>query len=301
MAYCTRGHFIYKDRLAVSKQSKLPDSLHLSESTSYEAIILRLLLGTLTLTDASDTVGEVKQQINNCFLPFDTLTIWPHRALNRVLNIDLSNEQNASICNKYFMSNRKNSYVHERILNEISYYYLEKDQSPIAGFVHLYRCLEFMSYCIPMIYSSKTNDYKGSYENLKKFLSGNPGEIKFFRNFVEELFKDEDTILAFKFEMSITSSDLDKIKTEMNQILNNQFDYNFEDEVFSVSFQNMLSLFSNLRNRYFHMLIGQGKTNFDCTDYNINDLFQSLNPYFINWFAIILCKIIQHGILIQSV
>ncbi len=57
-----------------------------------------------------------------------------------------------------------------------------------------------------------------------------------------------------------------------------------------------MEVFIELRNRYFHMLLGQGKDNFFNIKYNKNELFRGLNPIFANWIITIYIKIIQHGL-----
>ena len=61
-----------------------------------------------------------------------------------------------------------------------------------------------------------------------------------------------------------------------------------------------MELFLEIRNRYFHMLLGQGRNNFLNLDYDKNDLFNSLNPIFVNWLVIIFVKIIQHSLEFSS-
>jgi hypothetical protein len=56
------------------------------------------------------------------------------------------------------------------------------------------------------------------------------------------------------------------------------------------------NLFITIRNRYFHMLVGQGQHNFYNTGYDINKLFEALNPAFLSWLIMVFTTIEQHGI-----
>lgn len=295
MENITLGIFEYFDDLSPQQYSVLPESLHLN-TASTEAVLLRLFLGKLALKDDLYPSKIIKQKYNYTILPYQSNKKITKKTLSNIFNTDVSVGDGLHICNRYFLRNRRNIFVHERLLNEISYYFFEDKVSPISAFVHLYRCLEFMSYSFPMIYASSTRDYKGSFEALKKFLnSNNIGELGFFRNFIAELFKDEDTILTFPFEMNITSPRIDDLKNECNAVLRHECAYDFEGSVMFITFSNMISLFTGLRNRYFHMLIGQSRNNFNCVDFDISDLFRSLNPFFLNWIAIIFSKIVQLG------
>ena len=95
------------------------------------------------------------------------------------------------------------------MLSELTSAIVWLNSSPIESFVHIYRTLEFMSYSFPMIYASKSMDYRGSYEHLKKFMNGDSdGELKFFKTFLKELFKN-NILLENK-----------KLKNETKEIVN---------------------------------------------------------------------------------
>ena len=67
-------------------------------------------------------------------------------------------------------SNRK---FYKPFLCEIaSAVYCEQKSLHTAAFVHIYRAYEHMAYAFPMIYASKTDDYVGTFENLRKWLAG---------------------------------------------------------------------------------------------------------------------------------
>ena len=59
------------------------------------------------------------------------------------MDITYSDERNT--CNQFLLKDRRNEFVYSQILNELSQYFVRNKVSPIEGFVHLYRMLEFMS------------------------------------------------------------------------------------------------------------------------------------------------------------
>lgn len=285
----------YTDKLNRTLEAKLPNSLQLKSTSSSEAILLRLLMGKVYYKKINGSTKKI-QNVDYTCLPFTNISTLTCEAFKQVFGVDITEAETADICNKYFRINRKNSEVNNFLLSEITLYFYEVKTSPISAFVHLYRCLEYMSYSFPMIYASKTRNYIGSYESLKKFLSGDStGELGFLRRFIDELFKDEPTILAYEFEINISSMQVEVMREECKRVFGNVFVYDFETTVFKINFKNMLSLFITLRNRYFHMLVGKGQVNFKALNYDINELFEIFNPHLLNWFSIVFSRIIQHG------
>lgn len=76
--------------------------------------------------------------------------------------------------------------------------------------------------------------------------------------------------------------------------------YVWENNTMTIKFKNLKDIFVEIRNKYFHMLLGQGSNNFLNMNYDKNDLFRSLNPVFVNWISCIFVKIIQQGLFLYS-
>lgn len=302
MAVMVCNLLCYSDDLAREGCTDIPDGLKLGEC-SMEALALRLLLGRVSVQRANGT-GKVRQGKNYTVLPGRNIKRLNYKAFSNALGIDdIRDEEAKRVCDKYFLHNRRNSYVHERILNEISWYFMTEKKSPTEGFVHLYRCFEFISYSFPMIYAATSQSYKGTYDNLKKFMDGNgTGELKFFRNFLESLFESEPLVLEYVFEVDLQSSDLGEIRWELKRILaEGRVQYNLDEDselkrdCFSIKFRDMAALFLQMRNRYFHMLNGSGQQNFEALRYDMNDLFRAFNGVILNWLAVIFSRIVQKG------
>ncbi|NTW06947.1 MAG: hypothetical protein HGA29_03785, partial [Syntrophaceae bacterium] len=100
----------------------------------------------------------------------------------------------------------KNKKFYKAFLNELSgCIYNDEIGRHTSAFIHLYRAYEHMSYAFPMIYSARTDDYIGTFDSLKKWMTslgseGNVGELKFHKNFIKTLFEnlpeieDENTV-----------------------------------------------------------------------------------------------------------
>jgi hypothetical protein len=295
-----RGIFEYVDPLAILQEEELPGFLRLPFATS-ETVLLRLLLGHLYFSTETGRVFNLRR--NFFFLPYtykkapkltyisirDSISDLLSDGVS-VFNFDRDKES----LKKYLELNRKNSEIYKFVLFELSSF-LYYSKSATSAFVHLYRCLEYLSYSFPLIYAAKSRSYKGSFKDLKNFLSGDStGELKFFKRFVDVLFEGE-AIKEYVFEMNISIGySLSSLKSDMEKVYQ-KFPYSFEDSVLGIEFKHMLDFLITTRNRYFHMLIGEGQNNFASVEYDISDYFKCINFHLFNWVAMIIQKITVFG------
>lgn len=287
------GIYKYRCKIRNNELLQLPDQLKMPNTSSC-GILLELVMGKMEILNSN---GEIlyDQETNYAKLPAEIQNTHTYEQFNEILNTDVLDNTCRSICNRFMLYDRTNNFIYEHILNELTQYFLVHQSSPCEGFVHLYRALEFMSYSFPLIYASKSRSYRGTYDSLKKFLSGDGGgELKFFEKFLKEIF-DSDIAYQYEFEVYVDSDNIEELKSEFQEIFKIDF-FTFEGNTLVFKFRNVMELFIGIRNRYFHMLLGQGKNNFLNIEYDKNDLFRSLNPIFVNWLVIIFVKIIQHGI-----
>jgi len=295
------GIFEYVDPLSDIKLAKLPDFLRLP-GLSNEALVIRLLLGHIDVV--AMTGKSKKREFNYSLLPFQSAPKLTATEIINSINCYFSTEANAFVLEdhkdallNYLKSNRRNSEMYRTVLFELSSCFYCFDISPSAAFAHLYRCLEFLSYSFPLVYAAKSKDYKGSFSDLKKFLSGDSsGELKFFKKFLAACFERETGILNYKFEIDIPlSTPFDLLKRDLSGIYKNEFLYEFDTNMLRIKFADMLGLFITTRNRYFHMLVGQGQDNFQSDDYDIEEYFKCINFHILNWLAMIIQKISVFG------
>ncbi len=199
------------------------------------------------------------------------------------------------LLDKYFSVNRKNHEMYKNILSEITAYFTEENSSPISAFNHLYRCFEYMSYTFPLIYASRSRDYKGTFDELRKFLTGDANnELKFFGTFFKTLFSDEPTIFDYVFEVPLPHEVFtESFITDCLKIYT--FEYELDDSCLKVRFKDIFNLFISTRNGYFHMLSGHSKHNFFPIDYDMGMYLSSINPIILNWMAMIIQQITIWG------
>lgn len=287
------GIYKYQSKIEDNQLDKLPEQLKMV-NISPCGILIELVMGKMKILD-SNGVLLYDQHDNYTIIPSQCSNIHTYEEFNDVFNTNILDESCCNICNRFMIYDRTNNFIYEHILNELTQYFVVNNMSPCEGFVHLYRTLEFMSYSFPLIYASKSRDYRGTYDSLKKFMSGDgSGELKFFGKFLKELFND-DIIYEYEFEVYIDTNNITELKKDFQDIFRTDF-YTFEENTIIFKFKNVMELFIEIRNRYFHMLLGQGRNNFLNMEYDKRDLFKSFNPIFINWLVIIFVKIIQHGL-----
>lgn len=293
MTEYTLGTYKYRCTDDIYKLDKLPEQLKMNHISAC-GVLLELMMGGISILNHHNKILAI-QKLNFTKLPYATQEELTYQHFNDTLSTDILDQSCCMICNKFLTHDKRNNFVYEHILNELTQFFISNRLSSCEGFVHLYRTLEFISYSFPLIYASKSRDYRGTYNSLKKLLNGDSGgELNFFKKFLNELFRN-DIAYQFLFEVYIDSDHIDELKKEFQEIFQTDI-FSFEENTLMFKFKNVSELFIEIRNRYFHMLLGQGKNNFLNMNYNKSDLFQSLNPVFLNWLVIIFIKIIQHGL-----
>ena len=154
-----------------------------------------------------------------------------------------------------------------------------------------------MSYSFPLIYAAKSMDYRGSYKHLKDFMRGeSEGELKFFKKFLEVLFKD-NYIYDYEFDVFFMNGTELLIEAEFQRVIKENY-YSFDGNTMHIGFANVIDLILTIRNHFFHMLIGKGGDNFYDTTYDKRDIFEALNPVFINWLTMIYREIATYSVAI---
>ena len=121
------------------------------------------------------------------------------------------------------------------------------------------------------------------------------GELKFLSHFLKELFEDDSYTYNYECEILFLTEDIEYLREDFKEAIKLDL-FIFENDTLVIKFKNIIDIFVEIRNRYFHMLLGQGKNNFLDIRYDKNELFSALNPIFLNWLSVIFVKILQHGL-----
>lgn len=269
----------------------LRPEFQLNDQTSNEAKLIRLLLGTVTLTNnyssesfdqfnnysdlgISENTPVSTKPLRECLFPTGNLTALCHY-LNKTKNTN----------NQYFL----------HLLEEIcSFFYKKNKESHTTAFLHLYRAIEYISYSFPLIYASVSRDYYGSFNKLKNYFDRSKSELIFFDEFTQKVLDEGllDTPLTFDF--NTLSPDINRNHFQIiKQILTtDRIDDEAPNVSITTSFKHLLKLAIDLRNRYFHFAVG-GKRNIRATEIIENDVFFSkINDDLLNWICMIYFEIL---------
>ena len=163
MCFVNKGIYSYSDIWKRGSIRSLPSDMVINENISTEAILIRLLCGTVKIKHKDDLVV---QKTNYALADAIVTKKISGEIFKDFFGFDKYGRDEKDIINKYLKMNRKNHNVHEQLLSELTSAIIWSKKSPVESFVNIYRAVEFMSYSFPLIFASISKDYKGSYEKL---------------------------------------------------------------------------------------------------------------------------------------
>lgn len=270
----------------------MPDNIDIGKSKYIEAKLIRLLLGTLDI-EFQDEDMEIQQRTNYSRSPrFTNVTV-----KGQVIKDFLSPLKIGDL-DSYLKNTKNANYaIIQDLLYEYSYYfYNEKRGCNTSAFIHLYRILEFSSFCFPLIHASSSKKFMGTFNSLREYFSKSGGELEFLNKFVSKMFED-DPILETDVVFSVLDPNPD-IKLKIYNSYKNLFQFDFvvfEDHLFQFKTKNqyVIQLIVHLRNRYFHFAIG-GQKNISSCDVTVPDkFFKHVNDKMINWLSIVNLEVLK--------
>src|SRR5690606_30127887 len=146
------------------------------------------------------THEEVTQKINYAKLGREYIRTPSLRPIRESLSPPLKISDLDTYLNK---TKRENIQYYTLLLEEFCSYFISKQRNSFTkGFLHLYRIIEFISYSFPLIYSSYSRDYYGTFNQLKNYFS-EKNELSFFDSFIKKVLDETllDSELEFDFSM----------------------------------------------------------------------------------------------------
>lgn len=260
--------------------------LQFGPSSSFEAALVLILCGAADILN-EDARIVVSQRKN-------------FGVLGAPLNKPISKKKIASalevvdldgvVLDKYLQRSRaQQRYYKEILLEAVYFFWRTKRKNHVMGFLHLYRFLERISYVFPITYAISSEDFRGTYESFKKFVSGDTsGELKFFQHFQKECI-DKDlrrasTRLNFgglPYGGEFAGFNLvKKFIDERAVVSESAVELSFHSEAIT-------GLAINLRNRFFHAGSGHSD-NISLVELTDPDgFFGVINEALINWLSIV--------------
>ena len=230
-------------------------------------------------------------------LPTDRPSYDSKRIFKTALDLDIDDPDAVKSIAEYLRRNYKNREIFKNLLNELTQFFFYEKTAPTTAFLHLYRSLEWISYCAPMIYASLTRDFKNSYNSLKSFFTDDKaGQISFFTTFLNTIIQGDSALQSFSFEYSPVGSERSEIESDFKRLAcEANLRVEFVHGVCRIQFVNVAKIFKIVRDRYFHFAIGSEKQNIVAFNYNIEDLMLPLNRILINWISVVLSLIVIRG------
>lgn len=283
--------FSYQELIDARFLRHLKPQFDFRNSLCNESILIGLLLGTVRVTNIYST-DSFDQSNNYSILGRPINAIITTRVIKECLEPDykLSN-----LCDHIDKTYRLNNEFYLHFLEEItSYFYKSSKQSHTLGFLHLYRALEYISYSFPLIYASISREYYGSFIKMKNFFDGTKTELTFFDEFVKKLFDPGllQTPLTFNFNTLSPTLNRNHYQIIKRLLTDENIDNQTTNISITTTYQHLLKLAIDLRNRYFHFAVG-AQRNIRSTEIIENDIFFALiNEELLNWISLIYFEIL---------
>lgn len=253
---------------------------------SNQLMLVRLLVGTANLENGSTKVIQDK---NFSIVP-------PCPQSNRTKGVFNSFATNYDLgCNltKFIkITATSNRPFFDDLLNEFSHYFIQTKQGAhTAAFVYLYRILERISYSVPLLYSSLSTDFIGTFNAMKElFKSDASGELGLFKKFLSQGKFIDPILLDTIYKISFKSTN-GKQKNYFKLVNKHFSSFSWADPSTSeveVKFRDVPSLFITLRNRFFHYRTGDGQDNIALSEiHDPDEFFSCVNEVFCSFLAIV--------------
>jgi hypothetical protein len=285
-----------------SYPEKLTENFKLTDSSPSNYSLLRLMIGDVQLTnmDTEDTIQSSKNYIS-LFYEYDSeLTL--EKNLCNILGESFEVDDLA----KFFFDSRyknKNIEFFRRLENEVCNFLSYQSRGGYTtAFIFLYRILEVISFSFPLIYASKTYDFKHTYGKLKEMFNSNKGsnqgERGFLKSAIKVMFSSSD-LLETSIDINIEDVEYEKrekIFKAIRSIFKDEKIFHedtVENSNISIKFGEVSSFIINLRNRFFH-LFNRGDKNLESIEIIDPDFFFSkLNEPLFSWICVVYVEIIR--------
>lgn len=253
---------------------------------SYQYLLLRLLLGTATVSRGG---VSGKQATDYSSLPASPQTKSPLAAIKDFLT---GYAVGGSVARFVKVTRADNRDFYREILGEFLNFYLQTIQGRNTGaFVFLYRVLERISYSVPLLYASTQSDYIGTFKDLKSILNSDiDGELGLFKKFLNQgKFID---IIKLQVNQKISFSSSSGYGQGHYALTCNKFkNFTSMDPVgqeVEIKFSDIHDFLITIRNRFFHSRTGDGRGNITALEMlDSDEYFGKVNPVIASFLAIV--------------
>lgn len=271
----------------------LPKKLKITDSSTELYLLIRIISGTIDIQHTlSGTVVSLRDN-------YSKLSYERNETLSKKIISDFIEPVKVRELERYLDRTQfNNKRFYQNLLGEFSnYFYFTSIDSHTTAFIHLYRSIEYISYTFPLIYTSISKDYYGSFEQLKSYFKTANSELKFFNTFLDTLFDDTfvlETPLTFNI-ISPNETLNEKYFKAIKRIIPNDKIVAFSEfDSITTRYGELLDFIISLRNRYFHFLSGTFQDNLSSNEIMNSDIFfDIINKHIFNWIAYIFTTILK--------
>lgn len=270
------------DGIQYSFSTRLPKNAE----KSIQFLLIRLLLGTAAISRGSRQVS-----------PGIDYSTWPGRpqplsgalAVKAFLSAYGVGKTQASFVKETIADNRR---LFQDLLSEFSNFFLENDRgSHTAAFVFLYRALERLSFSIPLLYCSTSNDFIGTFNDLKGLFRGSDaGELGLLKKFLNQGRLIDGSILDTACTIDFSASALNG-RRFYDAVTVRYSAFASSDPTrlqVEITYRRVPDLFVLLRNRFFHLRSGDGQLNISNRELHDSDeFFGVMNNVFCEFLAVL--------------
>lgn len=284
----------------------LPNALKVptSGAIDYKAMLIRLLCGTLDFKN---------NQNNRIYKQRENYTKLVHKKNSRLSRETIRSSLSSSTIKPKFSSidrylqesfPNNSKFYRELFFEFCDYFVCLSTKNYVNCFLHLYRILESIALCFPLIWTSKSRDYEKSYDELKGYFS-NPksGERNIFQRFTSDVLPGD--LLQTSITLQINSQNdqwkecyfntlIEKDNKDMQVIDPKNIISKTPFEKIEINAGALIDLTISIRDKYFHFLTGKGKSFNSENLPDPQEFFMIINEPIANWFSVILFEVIIH-------
>lgn len=254
---------------------------------SNQLILIRLLIGLIHIEKGGE---KVNQSTDFSIVPPRPQVNTPGRGFQ-----EFSGRYSLGVSQSKLISSTvsANRLFFQDLLGEFSNYFFQtKRNAHTAAFVFLYRALERISYSVPLLYNSISNDFFGTFNDMKALFSNKDGagELGLFKKFlnqgrfIDPVILDTAYTIPFSSQAGYASKYFD-VATLLYSGFSSQ---DSTTSTVEIRFRDIPELFVPLRNRFFHFRTGDWQTNIAIRDIHDSDeFFSAVNCVFCSFLAVV--------------
>jgi hypothetical protein len=264
-------------------------------TSSYEAGMIRLLMGCADICDASG-VSIFTQRKNFLVLGFPQVRVKTDTGVGMTLSrLGLSWQG----VDRHLRRSLIHQAYYKEVLAELVQFFLRSDQGEhTVAFLHAYRILERISFVFPLLFAVRAANYTSAFTSLKEYFKGGiDSELKLMRKFqdssIDASTKDAPCVLDFGgLDASITRSCFDVAR----RCVSDGDVVSDVAPVLEIKSQALLTLLINLRNRYFHYSVNES-ANISVSEIgDSDDFFEIVNSSLLNWLSVLYLAVLTERI-----